>query len=181
MKTLGPNLKIPPTVHCMDWLPQNDLLAHEKVQLFVTHCGMNSLVESCFHGTPMVGVPRFGDQFDNCARTLMSGAAQKLDVKVDDKETMTKKMPEVLNDPKYMKAAKGISAEMKGKDADTLMTCADRVEYFMKQTVNPTQGDLEGYRPIGKITYPEHFQEYLNVAGIQINLENKLRWRSRGS
>merc|ERR1719242_1332219 len=125
MKNLGPNLTIPESIHCMDWLPQNDLLAHEKVQLFVTHCGMNSLVESSYHGTPMVGVPRFADQFDNCARVLMSGAALKLDVKVDDQEAMKNKMLEVLNDPKYMKAAQAVSEKMK---TTKQMSCVERVE-----------------------------------------------------
>merc|ERR1712223_1987564 len=60
---------------------------------------------------------------------------------------------------------------MKGNDADTLMTCVDRVEYFMKQKVNPTQGDVEGYRPLGKITYPDHFEEFLKVAGIELDVK----------
>ncbi|VDD92560.1 unnamed protein product [Enterobius vermicularis] len=43
------------------WLPQNDILGES----FVTHGGMNSIVETISIGKPMVVVPIFGDQFRN--------------------------------------------------------------------------------------------------------------------
>eukprot|EP00494_Astrolonche_serrata_P006774 UN06799 len=41
-------LKLPNNVHTFQWLPQNDLLGHEKIKMFITHAGMNSLVETAF-------------------------------------------------------------------------------------------------------------------------------------
>ncbi|CAI9559564.1 unnamed protein product, partial [Staurois parvus] len=62
------NVEIPPNVKIMDWLSQNDLLGHSKVRLLVTHGGMNSLMEAVYHGVPVLGIPLFGDQYENMVR-----------------------------------------------------------------------------------------------------------------
>ena len=48
------NLDIPSNVYISDWLPQNDLLGHPGVQVFVTHCGNNGQFEALYHGVPFV-------------------------------------------------------------------------------------------------------------------------------
>ncbi|KAL3110613.1 hypothetical protein niasHT_019664 [Heterodera trifolii] len=47
------------------WINQKELLAHPKTKAFVSHCGMNSLLESVFHGVPIVCVPFVMDQYYN--------------------------------------------------------------------------------------------------------------------
>jgi UDP:flavonoid glycosyltransferase YjiC (YdhE family) len=44
------------------WFPQDDILAHDNVKLFVTHGGLLSCTESILRGKPIVGIPVFGDQ-----------------------------------------------------------------------------------------------------------------------
>jgi UDP:flavonoid glycosyltransferase YjiC (YdhE family) len=55
------------------WIPQNDLMGHAKTVAFVSHVGYGSLYEAAYHGIPIVCLPLFGDQDDNCARTLYGG------------------------------------------------------------------------------------------------------------
>lgn len=44
------------------WAPQPQVLAHESVGVFVTHCGWNSILESIASSVPLICRPFFGDQ-----------------------------------------------------------------------------------------------------------------------
>ncbi|KAI3842921.1 hypothetical protein MKW92_046704 [Papaver armeniacum] len=48
------------------WAPQQRVLEHDAIGVFVTHCGWNSVMESITGGVPMICRPFFGDQRINC-------------------------------------------------------------------------------------------------------------------
>ncbi|KAL3623876.1 hypothetical protein CASFOL_032692 [Castilleja foliolosa] len=52
----------------VQWAPQQQVLAHPSVGVFVTHCGWNSVLESITGGVPMICRPFFGDQMINRRR-----------------------------------------------------------------------------------------------------------------
>ena len=56
---------VPPNVHLLQWLPQNDLLGHSNTKVFVTHCGSNGQQRALYHGVPMIGFPLYLDQPHN--------------------------------------------------------------------------------------------------------------------
>ncbi|MBN3301114.1 UD3A1 glucuronosyltransferase, partial [Amia calva] len=60
-------------IKLVEWLPQNDLLGHPKARLLVTHGGLNSLFEAVYHSVPVLGIPLFGDQFDNMVKAEAKG------------------------------------------------------------------------------------------------------------
>lgn len=47
------------------WSSQLEVLAHEAVGCFVTHCGFNSVLEALCLGVPVVGIPQWTDQGTN--------------------------------------------------------------------------------------------------------------------
>ena len=60
------------------WCPQQDILAHPNVKLFITHGGFLSTEEGVYHGSPMLYIPGFSDQFVNAARATELGIAEHL-------------------------------------------------------------------------------------------------------
>ncbi|KAL0312228.1 UNVERIFIED_CONTAM: UDP-glycosyltransferase 74E2 [Sesamum radiatum] len=68
----------------VSWSPQLDVLAHEAVCCFVTHCGWNSTLEALSLGVPMVAVPQWTDQGTN-SKFVMDVWKMGVRAKTDDK------------------------------------------------------------------------------------------------
>jgi hypothetical protein len=59
---------VPKNVLLLDWVPQNDLLGHTKVKAFITHGGLNSILESLYHAKPLIV---FGTSIDQVNGAVM--------------------------------------------------------------------------------------------------------------
>ncbi len=95
------NLEFPTNVIMFEWLPQNDLLASDKVKLLVTHCGQKSLFEAVYHAKPLLGVPLFHDQQYNAKSVTDRGYGESIDIHTFTEEEMRKKLKLVLEDESY--------------------------------------------------------------------------------
>lgn len=85
----------------VDWMPQNDLLGHPSIKLFVSHGGTNGIYKAIYHGIPIVGIPIIFDQADNLSRMRAKGVAKVLDVSDFDRKIFKNAIQEVLNEPSY--------------------------------------------------------------------------------
>jgi len=70
---------LPNNILLSSWLPQQDLLAHPNLKVFVTHGGLGSLVEAIYHKAVIVGIPLSNDQKPNLLRAERHGYAVSLD------------------------------------------------------------------------------------------------------
>ncbi|XP_059432776.1 linamarin synthase 2-like [Corylus avellana] len=81
----------------LSWCPQEQVLAHPSIGVFVTHCGWNSTLESICFGVPVICWPFFADQQTNCryaCTTWGIGMEVNQDVKRDEIETLVKEVME---------------------------------------------------------------------------------------
>ena len=68
--------KIPPNIHAYSFVPQIEVLKHTDV--FLTHCGMNSINEALTAGVPMVAMPFVNDQTENAKRIVELGIGKRV-------------------------------------------------------------------------------------------------------
>jgi UDP:flavonoid glycosyltransferase YjiC (YdhE family) len=72
--------KLPPSIRVDNWVSsQLAVLQHPNVRAFVSHCGTNSVQESVWAGTPVVGIPLFAAQGDMALRLQDAGIGSSLD------------------------------------------------------------------------------------------------------
>lgn len=72
------------------------IVAHEKVRLFVSHCGLNSLVETSSAAVPMLCIPLYGDQMRNAKIAKNLGIAHVLDKTKISIAALSKALRELL-------------------------------------------------------------------------------------
>ncbi|KAH7549913.1 hypothetical protein JRO89_XS13G0104600 [Xanthoceras sorbifolium] len=74
------------------WAPQVEVLAHKAIGGFVSHCGWNSVLESLWHGVPIVTWPLYAEQQFNAfmlVKELGLSVELRLDSKMDDDLVVT--------------------------------------------------------------------------------------------
>ncbi|XP_075984667.1 UDP-glucosyltransferase 2-like [Anticarsia gemmatalis] len=99
----------PPNVHIIHWAPQQSILAHPNLVLFITHGGLLSTTESIHFGVPIIGIPVFADQFVNIARAAQKGFAIQVDLSVTMANELKTAIAEMTSNPRYKEKAKQLS------------------------------------------------------------------------
>lgn len=90
----------PENVIIRKWFPQDAVLAHPKVKLFITHGGLLSTSESIYYGKPVIGIPVFGDQTLNMKRAVNAGYGVHIDYKNVTESSITWALDTVLSSNK---------------------------------------------------------------------------------
>ncbi|XP_039867368.1 UDP-glucuronosyltransferase 2C1-like isoform X2 [Simochromis diagramma] len=117
----------------VDWMPQNDLLGHPKLKLFVAHGGTNGVQEAIYHGVPVVGISFFFDQYDNLLRLKERGGAKILTLTTVDKDNnFLKAIEEVLSDPSYRANMQRLSRLHRDKPVKPLDNALFWIEFVMR-------------------------------------------------
>ncbi|XP_017784695.1 PREDICTED: UDP-glucuronosyltransferase 2B2-like [Nicrophorus vespilloides] len=96
----------PSNVLIKKWLPQQDVLAHPNVKLFISHGGLLSTIEAIYHGVPVLGIPVFGDQAMNMKHAVQNGFAVMTSYSTLSEDTFGEALNQILADPKYADNAK---------------------------------------------------------------------------
>ena len=92
----------PKNVKLSKWLPQQDILAHPNVKLFITHGGFLSTSETIYHGVPVLAIPIVGDQKLNAKTAVDNGFGLALSYDELTEEKFAQSVHEILTNSKYV-------------------------------------------------------------------------------
>lgn len=95
-----------------DWAPQVEILSHEAVSVFLSHCGWNSVMEALSHGVPILGWPMAAEQFFNCK---MLEESVGVCVEVARGKKCEVKHEDILNKIEMVMSDEGKGKEMRNK------------------------------------------------------------------
>jgi UDP:flavonoid glycosyltransferase YjiC (YdhE family) len=98
------------------FLPQQQVLEHSSVSVFVTHASANGVMEALIAGKPMVAAPLFGDQCYFAARVQELGVGVRIDKTQMTPAIIRSSVQRVINTPSYADAALAARAVLRQLD-----------------------------------------------------------------
>ncbi|XP_050072375.1 uncharacterized protein LOC126560460 [Anopheles maculipalpis] len=125
-----PNL--PPNVLLQRWLPQNDVLAHPNVKLFVSHGGIFGTQESIYWARPILFVPFYGDQHGNALKFERAGIGLTLQIINVTVEDFRGKIERIVQGREFQQSVNRLSAIFRDNPTDPLEEAAFWIEYVVR-------------------------------------------------
>ncbi len=128
-------------IKLLQWLPQQDLLGHNKTVLFITHCGANGQFEALYHSVPMISIPLFAEQHYNAKRAEYKGFSKTADVMKFTPEELIKDINEVINNSSY----KASIARASGVFRASLLSPQERAAWWVNHVIKHGGSNLRSH------------------------------------
>ncbi|XP_050693306.1 UDP-glycosyltransferase UGT5-like isoform X3 [Eriocheir sinensis] len=113
------------------WLPQQDILAHNNVKVFISHGGLLSLQESIFHATPLLVLPVFGDQPRNAMYVESSGLGHMMEWEELTADRIIDALTDIITNSRYKETVSAMSASLR----DQLTTPQERAVFWTEYVI----------------------------------------------
>ncbi|VVC36156.1 UDP-glucuronosyl/UDP-glucosyltransferase [Cinara cedri] len=130
--------ELPANIIVRKWFPQNDILNHPNCRLFITHGGFHSLIESIYHGVPMLSIPVFGDQTHNSVGVEQRGFALYVPYFDLTADKFGSKLRLLLQYPRFGIAAKRASAIIRDNPIPIMDNAVFWIEYVIRHKGAPS-------------------------------------------
>uniref|UniRef100_A0A7E4W5E2 UDP-glucuronosyltransferase n=1 Tax=Panagrellus redivivus TaxID=6233 RepID=A0A7E4W5E2_PANRE len=147
------------------WTPQTDILGHPSLKAFITHGGINSVIEAATRGVPLITVPLFFDQFRNAKMVEQRGFGVILTKSEFGEEGFTNALTKVLEYPQYSLAARRISSLIKAKPHQPTESFLKWMNFVLEK------GSLPELTPTGA---KMHLISYFNVDILIISIATSI-------
>lgn len=128
---------LPKNILLTKWAPQQDILAHPKTRLFITHGGGLSTMEAAYHGCPVLGFPLSADQESNMANARKLGFGEHLDWGDFTEDDLLEKLHGIFDNQRYKKRATELSALLRDQPQPPVERAVYWVEYVIRHKGAP--------------------------------------------
>lgn len=123
---------IPENIIVSKWLPQNDILAHKNLRLFISHCGLGSVNEAKFHGVPILAIPFFTDQPGNAKAIVDEGWATLFSYNNITEASMLIAINEMIENPTYRNKVQRMSQLYRDRPVAPMDLAMYWIEYVLR-------------------------------------------------
>lgn len=125
-------LGIPENVIVSKWLPQDGILAHKNMRLFISHCGLGSVIEAKFYGVPILAIPFFADQPGNAESIVDEGWAILFSYNSISEASITAAIKEMIENPVYRDKVQRMSQLYRDRPVAPLDLAVYWIEYVLR-------------------------------------------------
>ncbi|XP_046744586.1 UDP-glycosyltransferase UGT5-like isoform X1 [Diprion similis] len=112
--------KKPDNVIAMKWVPQQAVLAHPNLKVFIYQGGLQSTEEAISHAVPLIGLPVFGDQDMNVDKMVSLGVAKKLEITAVKRDDLLEAIRTIALDKGYKQRMLNLQSLLNDKPRDSL-------------------------------------------------------------
>jgi MGT family glycosyltransferase len=123
---LGP---VPDNFLVSPYVPQLEILP--RAQVFVTHCGMNSTMESLYYGVPMVAIPQMIEQAMTAQRIEELGLGIALEKETVNVAMLREAVERVANESAFRERVR--SMQQITREAGGYQRAADAIMQFARE------------------------------------------------
>ncbi|KAK8404010.1 hypothetical protein O3P69_000225 [Scylla paramamosain] len=124
-------------VRISSWFPQQDILAHHNVKVFISHGGLLSLQESIFHEKPLLVLPIFGDQPRNGMVVENSNIGRVLVWEELTADRIVDALNDIINNPMYKENVARMSASLRDQPTTPQERAVFWTEYVIRHRGAP--------------------------------------------
>ncbi|XP_069190581.1 UDP-glycosyltransferase UGT5 isoform X2 [Procambarus clarkii] len=128
---------LPDNMMIRKWLPQQDILAHHNVKVFITHCGLLGLQEAIYHATPLLALPIFVDQHRNGMFVKKSELGHTLVWEELSEDMIYDALTDIIYNPKYKENVMRMSAGMRDQQTSPRELAVFWTEYVIRHRGAP--------------------------------------------
>ncbi|CAG9767677.1 unnamed protein product [Ceutorhynchus assimilis] len=114
------------------WLPQQAVLRHPNVKLFITQGGLQSLEEALFVGVPVLVMPFFGDQVLNARKVVEYGLGLSLNPSSLEEAELRSTIMEIITTDSYKNSAQRLAKQVSDQPMSGVEKAAWWTEYVLR-------------------------------------------------
>ena len=113
------------------WMPQQEILAHKNLKVFITHGGFLSTMEAMYYGKPIVGIPITNAQKLNMDRAVNQGYGIQIDIFTMTELSLQTAINVALTNKDYQTNATKLSTLFK----NNLIKPIDKAVYYVEHVI----------------------------------------------
>ncbi|KAL6257008.1 hypothetical protein P5V15_011944 [Pogonomyrmex californicus] len=128
----GELINKPDNVYIAKWFPQQSVLAHSNIKLFIYQGGLQSTEEAIYYKVPVLGLPVISDQYIQLKKVELLGIGKRLNIINMSKEYLNNSIIDMLTNEKYKKRILEVKALNEDKPYDLLEHVIWWIEFVIR-------------------------------------------------